>query len=96
MGPVTHVSSVELGLVVSGATISSIPVQIYRQAERYAQEEQMVAVRDAADPDVVVVGFLRRIAKLEPIVRDRGQDAVCGQARHAGLRRLATLHLRGG
>jgi DNA helicase HerA-like ATPase len=65
------VSSVELGLVVSGATISSIPVQIYRQAERYAQEEQMVAVRDAADPDVVVVGFLRRIAKLEPIVRDR-------------------------
>ncbi|MEZ0248711.1 MAG: ATP-binding protein, partial [Thermoproteus sp.] len=60
-----------IGLVVSGATISSIPIQIYRQAERYAQEEQMVAVRDAGDPDVVVLGFLRRITKLEPIVRDR-------------------------
>lgn len=63
--------SIEIGLVVSGATISSIPIQIYRQAERYAQEEQMVAVRDAGDPDVVVLGFLRRITKLEPIVRDR-------------------------
>ncbi|MEM4129133.1 MAG: DUF87 domain-containing protein, partial [Thermoproteus sp.] len=63
--------SVEIGLVVSGATISSIPIQIYRQAERYAQEEQMVAVRDAGDPDVVILGFLRRITKLEPIVRDR-------------------------
>lgn len=64
-------SSVELGIVASGATISSIPVQIYRQAERYAQEEQMVAVRDPADPDVVVLGFLRRITKLEPVVRDK-------------------------
>ncbi|MBP1448507.1 MAG: ATP-binding protein, partial [Thermoproteus sp.] len=63
--------SLEIGLVVSGATISSIPVQIYRQAEQYAQEEQMVAVRDAADPRIEIVGFLRRVTKLEPIVRDR-------------------------
>ena len=64
-------SSIEIGLVASGSTISSIPVQIYRQAERYAQEEQMVVVKDAADPDVAVLGFLRRVTKLEPIVRDK-------------------------
>lgn len=63
--------STEIGLVVSGASISSIPVQIYRQAERHAQEEQMVIVRDAADPEVAILGFLRRITKLEPIVRDK-------------------------
>ncbi|MFB6490984.1 MAG: ATP-binding protein [Thermoproteus sp. AZ2] len=60
----------EIGIVVSGATISSIPVQIYRHAERHAQEEQMVAVKDV-DTGITIVGFLRRITKLEPIVRDK-------------------------
>jgi hypothetical protein len=36
----------ELGIVVSGATIGSIPVQIYRSAERHAVEEQLVGVVD--------------------------------------------------
>ncbi len=62
---------IELGIVVSGATIGSIPVQIYRSAERYAVEEQLVGVVDRENPGEVVVGFLRRITKLEPVMRDR-------------------------
>jgi DNA helicase HerA-like ATPase len=61
----------ELGIVVSGATIGSIPVQIYRSAERHAVEEQLVGVVDRENPGEVVVGFLRRITKLEPVIRDR-------------------------
>ena len=61
----------ELGIVVSGATIGSIPVQIYRSAERHAVEEQLVGVVDRENPGEVVVGFLRRITKLEPVMRDR-------------------------
>ncbi|MCC6066224.1 MAG: ATP-binding protein [Pyrobaculum sp.] len=61
----------ELGVVVSGATIGSIPVQIYRSAERHAVEEQLVGVVDRENPGEVVVGFLRRITKLEPVMRDR-------------------------
>ncbi len=62
---------IELGIVVSGATVGSIPVQIYRSAERYAVEEQLVGVVDRENPGEVVVGFLRRITKLEPVMRDR-------------------------
>jgi len=61
----------ELGIVVSGATIGSIPVQIYRSAERHAVEEQLVGVVDRENPGEVVVGFLRRLTKLEPVMRDR-------------------------
>jgi DNA helicase HerA-like ATPase len=61
----------ELGIVVSGATIGSIPVQIYRSAERHAVEEQLVGVVDRENPGEVVVGFLRRVTKLEPVMRDR-------------------------
>lgn len=61
----------ELGIVVSGATIGSIPVQIYRSAERHAVEEQLVGVVDRENPGEIVVGFLRRITKLEPVMRDR-------------------------
>ncbi|MGB9704012.1 MAG: ATP-binding protein [Pyrobaculum sp.] len=61
----------ELGIVVSGATIGSIPVQIYRSAERYAVEEQLVGVVDRENPGEVIVGFLRRVTKLEPVIRDR-------------------------
>ena len=61
----------ELGIVVSGATIGSIPVQIYRSAERHAVEEQLVGVVDRENAGEVVVGFLRRITKLEPVMRDR-------------------------
>ncbi|ACB40270.1 ATP-binding protein [Pyrobaculum neutrophilum] len=61
----------ELGIVVSGATVGAIPVQIYRNAERYAVEEQLVGVVDRENPGEVVVGFLRRITKLEPVIRDR-------------------------
>jgi DNA helicase HerA-like ATPase len=61
----------ELGIVVSGATIGSVPVQIYRSAERHAVEEQLVGVVDRENPGEVVVGFLRRITKLEPVMRDR-------------------------
>ena len=62
---------IEIGFVVSGATVGSIPVQIYRAAERYAVEEQLVGVVDRENPGELVVGFLRRITKLEPVVRDR-------------------------
>ncbi len=61
----------EVGIVVSGATVGSIPVQIYRAAERYALEEQLVAVVDGENPTEVLVGFLRRVTKLEPVVRER-------------------------
>jgi DNA helicase HerA-like ATPase len=61
----------ELGIVVSGATVGSIPVQIYRSAERHAVEEQLVGVVDRENPGEIVVGFLRRITKLEPVMRDR-------------------------
>lgn len=61
----------ELGIVVSGSTIGSIPVQLYRSAERYAVEEQLVGIVDRENPGEVVVGFLRRVTKLEPVIRDR-------------------------
>jgi DNA helicase HerA-like ATPase len=61
----------ELGIVVSGATVSAIPVQIYRSAERYAVEEQLVGVIDRENPGEIVVGFLRRITKLEPVMKER-------------------------
>lgn len=61
----------ELGIVVSGATIGAIPVQIYRSAERYAVEEQLVGVVDRENPGEMVIGFLRRVTKLEPVIKDR-------------------------
>lgn len=61
----------ELGIVVSGATVGSIPIQIYRSAERYAVEEQLVGVVDREEPGEIIVGFLRRVTKLEPVIRDK-------------------------
>lgn len=61
----------ELGIVVSGATVGSIPVQIYRSAEQYAVEEQLVGVVDTEDPSEIIVGFLRRVTKLEPIIKEK-------------------------
>ncbi|AAL63988.1 conserved within P. aerophilum [Pyrobaculum aerophilum str. IM2] len=61
----------EIGIVVSGSTIGSIPVQIYRSAEPYAVEEQLVGVVDRENPGEIIVGFLRRVTKLEPVIRDR-------------------------
>ena len=59
---------VEIGLVASGASVSSIPVQIFRGAERYAVEEQLVAVPVDGS---MIIGVLRRVTKLEPLIRDR-------------------------
>ncbi|MFN7105369.1 MAG: ATP-binding protein [Pyrobaculum sp.] len=61
----------EIGIVVSGVTIGSIPVQIYRAAERYALEEQLVGVVDREREDEIIVGFLRKITKLEPVIKDK-------------------------
>ena len=61
----------EIGIVVSGASVGSIPVQIYRSMEQYAVEEQLVGVVDGEDPSEIVVGFLRRVTKLEPVIKDR-------------------------
>ncbi|MEM1597724.1 MAG: ATP-binding protein [Pyrobaculum sp.] len=61
----------EIGIVVSGASVGAIPVQIYRSAERHAVEEQLVGVVDRENPEELIVGFLRRVTKLEPVIKDR-------------------------
>ncbi|MFP3045034.1 MAG: ATP-binding protein [Thermocladium sp.] len=62
---------VEIGITVSGASSLAIPIQFYRKSEDNAVEEQLALVRDDSLRDQLFFGVVRRITKLEPLVRDR-------------------------
>jgi len=60
----------ECGIVVSGATTTYAPIQVYRRAEKLVAEEQLAIVHDEQS-DVYFLGVIRRVTKYEPLVRDR-------------------------
>ncbi len=62
---------VEVGITVSGASSLAIPIQFYRRMEDNAVEEQLALVRDPSLKGQLFFGVVRRITKLEPLVRDR-------------------------
>jgi DNA helicase HerA-like ATPase len=62
---------VEIGITTSGASIASIPIQFYKKAEGMALEEQLVFIQDRVLEDELILGVIRNVTKLEPLVRDR-------------------------
>lgn len=66
-----HKCCVEVGIVTSGSTTTYAPIQFYKRAEEYAIEEQLAIVKDDGIKDHLFFGVIRRVTKLEPIVKDR-------------------------
>ena len=62
---------IEVGLVASGASAISAPVQFYRKAEDLAVDEQVALIQDPRRRDELALGVLRGVTRLEPLVRDR-------------------------
>lgn len=61
----------EIGLTVSGASVSDIPIQIYRRVENKVFEEDLVLIHDPSIKNKLILGVIRRITKLEPLIRER-------------------------
>lgn len=62
---------VEVGIVTSGSTTVYAPIQFYKRAEGYAVEEQLAVIKDDSIHEGLFFGVIRRVTKLEPIVKDR-------------------------
>ncbi len=61
----------EIGLVVSGASASYAPVQLFKRSENRVFEEDLVLIKDSSVRDVLLLGVIRRIQKFEPLIRER-------------------------
>jgi len=66
-----HRCCIEVGIVTSGSTTTYAPMQFYKKTEEYAVEEQLAVVKDEAINNALFFGAIRRVTKLEPIVKDR-------------------------
>ena len=66
-----HRCCVEVGIVTSGSTTTYAPMQFYKKTEEYAVEEQLAVIKDEAINNALFFGAIRRVTKLEPIVKDR-------------------------
>jgi len=61
----------EIGITTSGASVSSVPIQFYKKSEHLALEEQLVFIHDPSLEDELLLGVVRGVTKLEPLIRDR-------------------------
>ncbi|MFP3296987.1 MAG: ATP-binding protein, partial [Vulcanisaeta sp.] len=61
----------EIGITTSGASVSSVPIQFYKRSEHLALEEQLVLIHDPSLEDELLLGVVRGVTKLEPLIRDR-------------------------
>ncbi|PLC67723.1 AAA family ATPase [Vulcanisaeta sp. EB80] len=61
----------EIGITTSGASVSSVPIQFYKKSEHLALEEQLVLIHDPSLEDELLLGVIRNVTKLEPLIRDR-------------------------
>jgi len=61
----------EIGITTSGASVSSVPIQFYKKSEHLALEEQLVLIHDPSLEDELLLGVVRGVTKLEPLIRDR-------------------------
>jgi len=61
----------EVGITTSGASVSSVPIQFYKKSEHLALEEQLVLIHDPSLEDELLLGVVRNVTKLEPLIRDR-------------------------
>jgi len=61
----------EIGITTSGASVSSVPIQFYKRSEHLALEEQLVLIHDPSLEDELLLGVIRNVTKLEPLIRDR-------------------------
>ena len=62
---------VEIGITTSGASVGLVPIQFYKKAENLALEEQLVLIHDQTMEDELLLGVIRNVTKLEPLIRDR-------------------------
>ncbi|GAB6947008.1 ATP-binding protein [Vulcanisaeta sp. JCM 16161] len=62
---------VEVGITTSGASVGLVPIQFYKKAENLALEEQLVIIHDPYLEDELLLGVVRNVTKLEPLIRDR-------------------------
>ena len=62
---------VEVGITTSGASVGLVPIQFYKKAENLALEEQLVIIHDPSLEDELLLGVVRNVTKLEPLIRDR-------------------------
>ncbi|ADY02330.1 AAA ATPase [Vulcanisaeta moutnovskia 768-28] len=61
----------EVGITTSGASVGLVPIQFYKKAENLALEEQLVIIHDQTMDDELLLGVIRNVTKLEPLIRDR-------------------------
>ncbi len=61
----------EVGITTSGASVGLVPIQFYKKAENLALEEQLVIIHDPSLEDELLLGVVRNVTKLEPLIRDR-------------------------
>ncbi len=62
---------IEVGITTSGASIGLVPIQFYKKSENAALEEQLVIIQDQSLEDEQLLGVIRNVTKLEPLIRDR-------------------------
>ncbi len=62
---------IEVGITTSGASVSLVPIQFYKKTENLALEEQLVIIHDPSLEDELLLGVIRNVTKLEPLIRDR-------------------------
>ena len=62
---------IEVGITTSGASVGLVPIQFYKKAENFALEEQLVLIQDPSLEDELLLGVVRNVTKLEPLIRDR-------------------------
>ncbi len=60
-----------MGITTSGASVGSVPIQFYKKSEHLALEEQLVLIHDPSLEDELLLGVVRNVTKLEPLIRDR-------------------------
>jgi DNA helicase HerA-like ATPase len=48
-----------------------VPIQFYKRSEHLALEEQLVLIHDPSLEDELLLGVVRGVTKLEPLIRDR-------------------------
>jgi DNA helicase HerA-like ATPase len=48
-----------------------VPIQFYKRSEHLALEEQLVLIHDPSLEDELLLGVVRNVTKLEPLIRDR-------------------------
>lgn len=63
---------IEIGITTSGASVGLVPpIQFYKKNENMALEEQLVIINDPSLEDELLLGVIRNVTKLEPLIRDR-------------------------